>query len=242
MTIFTTRFLPMVETLGLACPRDWEVPRMEAADDGTRRTLFAAPGGTVHIAPLEPGPVDLVILRHGGIAPASIAVSDAAGRETELRPLPATGEPLQYAKFRLGGDGPWRLALSCEAARAWSILTARPVRRTFHVPDWKGLEALTPGVRFRTAPGAREVLFRLRAEKEGFRGGAIHDPAGNVRGVASKFIEFGDEKPYVLELRAPVPPEGEGRLWRLDLQSTSVLSAEGALPWVSATPAAFFIP
>ncbi|HEU4754573.1 MAG TPA: SUMF1/EgtB/PvdO family nonheme iron enzyme, partial [Armatimonadota bacterium] len=37
MTIFTTRFLPSVETLGLACPPEWRIPETGPVEDGMRR-------------------------------------------------------------------------------------------------------------------------------------------------------------------------------------------------------------
>lgn len=241
MNIFTTRFLPSVETLGLACPKEWQIPETGPVEDGVRRQHFRAASGTVLLQAEDPKkPVDLVLLRQMGLSPASIRVTDAAGKEITAHSLPATGEPLQYAKLRLPAGGPFRIELKSAESRAWDLITAQRTRRVFHTPDWKNLEALTPRLYFRLQPGAKQVALTLEAEGEGFKGAVLYDPQGNPAGVAEHFIDYGDTKHHQYTLKVPVPAKEAGGLWSLDLQQVSVSQAEGIQPYVSTSPAGYF--
>jgi hypothetical protein len=243
MNIFTTRFLPSVETLGLACPQEWQIPDTGPVEDGMRRQHFRAASGTVTLqAEASTKTIDLVLLRQMGLSPASIRVTNLAGKEIAAQELPATGEPLQYAKVRLPAGGPFRVELKSENSRAWDLITAQRTRRVFYTPDWKNLEAFTPRLYFRLQPGAKNVALTLEAEGEGFKGAVLYDPQGNVAGTTENFVDYGDTQHHQYTLRVPVPAKQAEGLWSLDLQQVSVSKAEGILPYVSTNPAAYFVP
>ncbi len=255
-SIFTTRFLPYVEMMGLACPKEWQIPDTGPVEDGLTRHYFRASAGTLILQARESGqPVELVILRHVGQDPATVEVTSLApskkgnrGIPFQRHVLPASGESLSYLKLRLPPGGPYRVRLQSEKSRGWTLLTSRPTRRVWHVPDWRHLEALTPRLYFRPEPGAEEVRLVLAGEKEGFKGAVIYDPQGRVAGVLSRFIDYGDDKRHTYEFRVPLSGRemgdtGRGTgLWSLDLQQVSVSRAEGMLSYVSTHPAAFFLP
>lgn len=243
MTIFTTRFLPAIETLGLACPKEWDIPATGPVEDGMRRHHYRAGSGVLYLESVNrTKPVELVLLRHVGTSPASVRVSDASGKETSAQQLPATGEPLQYAKLRLPAGGPYRVEIRSDDTRAWDLITSEATRRVFHAPDWKNLEALTPRLYFQVPKGAREVNLTLEAEGEGFKGAVLYDGDGNVAGALAKFVDFEDTKRYTYPFKVAVPAGQDGRLWSLDLQAVSISKAEGITPYVSTHPDAFFLP
>jgi hypothetical protein len=187
--------------------------------------------------------VDLVLLRHVGLSPATVRVTDPRGKEVLSRRLPATGEPLQYASLRLPAGGPFRVELDSQTTRAWDLLTAQPTRRVFHVPDWKHVEALTPRAYFRLPEGAAEIKLTLAAQGEGFKGAVVYDPSGAVAGALSRFIDYGDEKPHTYELTVPVKDaSGKERLWGLGLQNVAIARAEGVEPYIATNPEAYFKP
>jgi hypothetical protein len=187
-------------------------------------------------------PVRVVFLRHVGASPATIRITNSRGKNAGSAQLPATGEPLQYASLRLPPGGPYRVEIRSEVTRAWDILTEEPTLRVFHTPDWKNLEALTPRVYFRVPAGARDVNLTLEAEGEGYKGAVLYDSQGRVAGALERFVDFQDTKRYTYPFRVEVPPGEDGKLWSLDLAEVSVSKAEGALPYVSTNPAAFFLP
>src|SRR5947209_5629925 len=123
----------MVETLGLACPEEWEIPAVGPVEDGMHRHHFRAPGGVLYLRAMDPGrPVDLVLLRHVGPSAAAVRITDAAGKEVASSSLPATGEPLQYARLHLPPGGPYRVELKSEETRAWDLITAERTWRVFY--------------------------------------------------------------------------------------------------------------
>jgi hypothetical protein len=224
----------------MACAATTIAPR---AASSTSRRWYRASSGVLYLQAVDSKrPVDLVLLRHAGLSPASVRVLDANGRLAASRSLEATGEPLQYARLRFGPGGPYRVELESRETRAWDLITAEPARRVFHVPAWKHLEALTPRLYFRTAPGARQIRLRFEAEGEGFKGAVVYDPRGNVTGLLSQFIEYDDTKHHSYDLAVSVREGSESGLWSLDLQDVSVSRAEGMTPYVSTSPAAYFIP
>jgi hypothetical protein len=169
-------------------------------------------------------------------------VTDARGQQIRAQKIPATGEPLQYAKLRLPPGGPFRLELKTDSTRSWDLITAQPTRRVFHSPQWKSLEALTPRLYFQLRPGAKSVNLTLEAEGEGFKGAVLYDPRGNVAGLVEKFVDYGDTQHYRYELKTAVPAGSAAGLWSLDLQQVSVSQAEGVQPYFSTNPAAYFLP
>ncbi len=243
MTIFTTRFLPSVQTLGLGCPPDWKIPATGPVEDGMRRRHYRAASGEMYLQAVDrKQPVRLVLLRHVGLSPATIRITDPRGKSVASADLPGTGEPLQYASFRLPVGGPYRIEIRSELTRAWDILTDEPTLSVFHTPDWKNLEALTPRVYFRVPAGSREVNLTLEAEGEGYKGAVLYDSGGRVAGALERFVDFQDTKHYSYPFRVQVPDGEAGKLWSLDLAEVSVSKAEGALPYISTNPVAFFMP
>jgi len=243
MTIFTTRFLPSVETLGLSCPAEWKIPSTGPVEDGMHRHHYRAASGTLYLqATATRKPVDLVFLRHVGLSQATVRVRNAAGTQVAALDLPASGEPVQYGRLSLKPGGPYRVEFASESTRAWDLITEQETRRVFHAPDWKNLEALTPRVYFRVAEGATAVDLQLEAEKEGFKGCVVYDPDGNVAAVLAKFVDFEDTKRYSYPLRVAVPAGQAGKLWSMDLQQVSVSRATGIGPYFSTAPAAYFQP
>lgn len=243
MTIFTTRFLPSIETLGLACPRDWSIPATGPVEDGLRRQHYRAASGTLFLKSTQPRKgVRLVLLRHVGPSPATVRISGPGGARVAAVNLPATGEPLQYASLNLPPGGPYRVDIRSEETRAWDILTDQPTLRVFHTPDWKNLEALTPRLYFRVPNGAREIRLTLAAEGEGYKGAVAYDADGNAAGALDRFVDFQDTKRYTYPFGVAVPAGQDGKLWSLDLNQVSVAAAEGLEPYISTSPAAFFRP
>lgn len=243
MTIFTTRFLPAVESLGLSCPKEWDIPATGPVEDGMHRHHYRAASGVLYLEAVDgKKPTDLVLLRHVGPSPAQLRVTDPAGKEVARQDLPATGEPLQYAKLRLPAGGPFRVEIRSETTRAWDLITSTATRRVFHTPDWKNLEALTPRLYFQVPKGAREVDLTLEAEGEGFKGAVLYDGDGNVAGALAKFVDFEDTKRYTYPFKVAVPAGQDGRLWSLDLQQVSISKAAGIAPYVSTNPEAHFTP
>lgn len=241
MTIFTTRFLPSVETLGLACPPKWRIPETGPEEDGMHRHHYRAPSGVLYLQAADRRkPVELVLLRHVGNVPATVWVTDPKSRQVALLRLPATGEPLQYARVHLPAGGPYRVELKSATTRAWDLITTEPTRRVFHAPNWQYLEALTPRLYFRPVKGTHEIRLTLEADKEGFKGAVLYDSRGRVAGALQQFVDFGDEQHHTYELRVPVAP-GSG-LWSLDLQEVSVSKAAGVVPYFSTRPEAYFQP
>jgi hypothetical protein len=212
-------------------------------EDGLRRHHLRAAGGTLYLEPLQAkSPVELTLLRHIGTSPASIRAYDLTGKLLLKEELPATGETIDAVKIVLRSGGPYRIELKSADTRAWDLITTQPVRRVFHTPTWKELEALTPRVYFRLKPGAKEVRLTLEADGEGFKGAVLYSPQGNPAAVTEQFVEYGDTKHHQYELKAAAPGAQLGGLWSLDLQQVSVSRAEGIQPYVSTHPAAFFIP
>lgn len=243
MTIFTTRFLPSIDTLGLACPREWSIPATGPEEDGLRRHHYRATSGTLFLKSMNPRkPLRLVLLRHVGPSPATVRVTGPRGEGVTNLDLPASGEPLQHASIQLPPGGPYRIEIRSDETRAWDFLTEEPAQRVFYAPDWKNLEALTPRVYFRVPKGAREVSLTLAAQGEGYKGAVLYDPDGNVAGALDRFVDFQDTKAYSYPFRVPVPAGADGKLWSLDLNRVSIAKAEGMLPYVSTNPAGFFLP
>ncbi|MFN3652552.1 MAG: SUMF1/EgtB/PvdO family nonheme iron enzyme [Armatimonadota bacterium] len=241
-SIFTTRFLPNVRMLGLAPPPEWKIPATGPVEDGMHRHYYRAPSSTLYLQAVDAKrPLELVVLRHTGRTPGSVRVLDRGGKELAAKSLPATGEPLQYARLRLPAGGPFRVELKSEESRAWSLITAEPTRRVFHMPDWKHVEALTPRAYFQLPAGTRRITLTLDAQEEGFKGAVVYDPQGNVAGVLSRFIDLGDTKKYQYTLEVPVRGASTG-LWSLDLQNVSIAQATGISPYIATNPEAHFTP
>lgn len=240
-TIFTARFLSAVESLGLSCPLEWQIPQTGPVEDGMRRHHFRAASGTFYLERAEGrGPNGLVLLRHMGLAAGVVRVLNKTGKVVAEAALPATGEPIQYVRLRLPAGSPFRVELRSANTRAWDLLSDQPLRRVYHAPDWAGLEALTPRLYFRPTPGARRLVLRLAAQGEGFKGALLHDPEGRPAGVLSQFVEYGDESAHEYSLEVALPKEGKAAgLWSLDLQNVRVSAAEGVLPYFSMTQTHF---
>jgi hypothetical protein len=224
-----------------------------ASENGMHVHHIPSGEGELYLRVNSVEPFQLALVRKGvWKSEASAGLYDPAGKLVREWKLPRESRIWQREAFTVKPEmrGVYRLALRSASVQnvksgsyiTWDIATSRPLPAVMQIPDFAGLQFVTPYL-FTTPRGhADKIELELVGEGEGFKKAVVYDPDGNVAGTMEGFIDLGDTGRYSYKLAARIPPEHRAGIWKISLQDVSLAKLTGLKPYFSTSYGAFFEP
>lgn len=255
-TIFTVHALPFLASSGLI-PVPQDPLRLTPEQFSTENSLHAhhMPSGEAELYIEHDGhnPFELVLVRKGAWkAPGTATLFSPSGerlakvdfaRENALwqrRSIPITAQEA----------GAYRVALTStfvgnskgSSFVTWDVVTSRPKRAVFTIPDFEGLAQVTPYLFTVPHGDSTNVVLELLGEGEGFKKAVIFDPEDRLAGATEAFIDLGDKGRYFYKASAHIPATHREGIWKISLQDVSLTKLSGLVPYFSTSRESFFRP
>lgn len=255
-TIFTMHALPFIAGSGLI-PVPEKPLRLTAeqcaTDNGLHAHHLPAAEADFYLRHLAAETFDLVVIRKGAWkAPGIAKVHGPSGEVVATLEFPKENALWQRRVVTIGGDalGTYRLALRSAAVGnakggsfvTWDVVTSKPKEAVFAIPNFEGLQQVTPYLYTVPRGEGTNIILELTGEGEGFKKAVIFDPDGNVAGSTEAFIDLGDKGRYFYKTTATVLPRHRSGIWKISLQDVSLSKLTGLAPFFSTSRQSFFEP
>lgn len=205
-----------------------------------RALRFKKPELELFIQPRTHDDVPLVVVREG-LAMGTVELYTADGKVHRRMTLDRVSDLIQSVRLDVPARERWlRLRLQSQKAAGWQVQYDQ--RLGIVAPDKHGelLPFLLPRAYGVTKNAAREIKLHFEVTGEGFHSAVLFDPAGVPVRRVGKFVDFGDQGRYELELS--MPSNGQQQGWSLELNGVRILKTEGFLPYWSAGQQDWFNP